>query len=513
MAKTRVKSGTSSAAPEGGFTEKRVDAAHVLRTVTEDAANANAPEPTDDVSTANVVENDVAPAVNLAAAEIEFRAPLEQHARQLGEHLTERQRELDRRESQLNAAHAELDSHWRTSRLWFQERQQELAEKATEQSERTARLDALQSQLEERAHQLASSELAHTAACRRAGFDSQLREQDFVRQVGELTASSERVRQQESLLQEAKANLEQIRRETEESCRRERQQVEQQRASSQEQTRLALANLERRRAAVEAEAARVEQLRREPSPQQVAAAKELSAWESRLDAQERRLIAEEQLCERHLAELQTARQAAEREREELQEQLKTERQRIVAEQRRAAKEIEQQRRRFADDAADLDGRREALEQMRADLNRVHRESLEMRLATEELWAQLSGSVAPAVLNQSLARIRARIGDHHRLALSELAERRTELEHLRGELTQLQEQLVGRKLELQEWAATQQAEFDRQTEQLAARQSALSISEAEVLEAAQQWERQRLSQQQEIRRLAAALRRAESAVAA
>ncbi|MBX3411404.1 MAG: hypothetical protein KF708_01710 [Pirellulales bacterium] len=510
MAKTRLKSDATAPTSEGGFTETRVDAPHVLRTASELQADATVAAP---VTPTGQGAEQVAPAVNLAVAEFDLRAPLEQHARQLGEHLAERQRELDRRESQLNAAHAELDSHWRNSRLWFQERTQELAEKETELDERATRLDARQTQLDERAQQLATSESAHTAACRRAGFDAQLREQDLTRQMGELTAASDRLRQQEALLAEARANLEHLRRDTEQSCLRERQQLDQQRAASLEQVRLALANLERRRAAIETEAARVEQWRREPSPQQLTMAKELAAWENRLEAQERRLVSEEQLCERHLTELQGARQAAEGEREELQEQLKLERQRLVTEQRRAAKELEQQRRRFADEAAELDGRREALEQMRADLNQVHRESLEMRLATEELWAQLSGSVAPAMLNQSLARIRARLGDHHRLALSELGERRAELERLRTELTQLQEQLATRKLELQEWATARQAEFDRQTEQLAARQSTLAASEAEVLEASQQWERQRLAQQQEIRRLAAALRRAESAVAA
>lgn len=504
MSKTRTRS-SATVAHEAGFTETRVDAPHVLGTAAEVAADSQLPAESSPAA-------EVAAALNLAVAAPELRAPIDQHARQLAEHLSARQQELDRREAQFNAAHAELDSHWRNSRLWLQERQQELSETENELAERKSRLDALSEQLDERATQLAASEQAHAAACRRAGFDSQLREQDLARSAEELKAAKTRLEQQETLLREAHADIARLRREAEEACRRERQQVDQERTAALERVRLALTALERRRTAIESEAARLDELRRKPSAQQVAYAEKLTAWESRLEAQEDRLTREEKLCERHLTELQSARQAIERDREDLSEQLKLERQKIVGEQRRAARELDQQRRRVADETAELDGRREALEQLRADLNQVHRESLELRLATEELCAQLSAHVSPAVLTQSLAQTRARLADHHRLALTELGERHHDLERLRSELTEVQDQLNSQKRELQQWAATRQAEFDRQAERLAARQNELAAAEAEQLETAQQWERQRLSQQQEIRRLAAALRRAEAVAA-
>src|SRR5262249_39238125 len=46
-------------------------------------------------------------------------------AKQLAVHLETRQRDLDRREAELNAALAQHDASSRSSRLWFQERHQD----------------------------------------------------------------------------------------------------------------------------------------------------------------------------------------------------------------------------------------------------------------------------------------------------------------------------------------------------------------------------------------------------
>ena len=76
-----------------------------------------------------------------------------------------------------------------------------------------------------------------------------------------------------------------------------------------------------------------------------------------------------------------------------------------------------------------------LEELRAELGRMHRETLEIRLATEELWVQVSGVAPPAVLTRSLGQIRARLADHYRLAGSELDEQKEELQTIRCELAE------------------------------------------------------------------------------
>ena len=86
-------------------------------------------------------------------------------------------------------------------------------------------------------------------------------------------------------------------------------------------------------------------------------------------------------------------------------------------------ELEEQRRAVARRSEQLDRSRAALEQFRGELGQLHRETLEIRLATEELWVQLSGVAPPAALIQSLGGIRNKLAEHYRSAQSELRRER------------------------------------------------------------------------------------------
>src|SRR5690606_17264099 len=83
--------------------------------------------------------------------------------------------------------------------------------------------------------------------------------------------------------------------------------------------------------------------------------------------------------------------------------------------------------------AELDQRDESLQQLRVELEQTQREVLEMRLATEETWAQLTGALTPANLSRSISHTRAQLSDHFQHQLQEIADRRTELDRLREEL--------------------------------------------------------------------------------
>jgi len=85
--------------------------------------------------------------------------------------------------------------------------------------------------------------------------------------------------------------------------------------------------------------------------------------------------------------------------------------------------------------AEIDARENALGQLQAELRTTQREVLEMRLATEETWAQLSGALAPASLTRSISQVRANVADHYRVTLDELAQRSTQLEAVRRDLMQ------------------------------------------------------------------------------
>ena len=141
-----------------------------------------------------------------------------------------------------------------------------------------------------------------------------------------------------------------------------------------------------------------------------------------------------------------------------------------------------------------------MEQFRAELGRVHRETLEIRLATEELWAELSGSAPPAALTRSLGRIRSRLADHYRMANLELHQKKEELELLRRQLSEQYEKLVRQKRNFDAWAAQCRDEVEQQAARLLARGEDLDRREADMSEYARCAQAEKLQLHQEIRRL-------------
>ena len=146
--------------------------------------------------------------------------------------------------------------------------------------------------------------------------------------------------------------------------------------------------------------------------------------------------------------------------------------------------------------------------MCADLERVHRESLEMRLATEEIWAQLAGRMAPADLTQSLARIRSRLAEQYRLTGVELNTQREELQDLAARVTEQHKKLAQQRGELQIWLDSRQADIEEQATRLVAQEQHLRQQQSEVAAQADYWAHERRKLQDEIRRLLGELRRAE-----
>lgn len=66
--------------------------------------------------------------------------------------------------------------------------------------------------------------------------------------------------------------------------------------------------------------------------------------------------------------------------------------------------------------------RVVLGQCRREIERKHRESLQLRLATEELWVRMSDGASTAVMLQSLSKIRSRIADEYRQAEARLVKK-------------------------------------------------------------------------------------------
>lgn len=91
----------------------------------------------------------------------------------------------------------------------------------------------------------------------------------------------------------------------------------------------------------------------------------------------------------------------------------------------------------------LDRRRASLEASRRQAAHMRQEALELRLATQQLHAQLAGSVDEDSLADTLAGLRQRLADHFRDEARELTRRQSELELLKAELAGQYEKFLGR----------------------------------------------------------------------
>jgi hypothetical protein len=215
---------------------------------------------------------------------------------------------------------------------------------------------------------------------------------------------------------------------------------------------------------------------------------------------ERRLAGSEAELETQRAALKQFHEQLTADRQLLEEETQARRDRLADDQFRLEAEIEQKRREVQERSEQADQAHAALEQFRAELGRIHRETLEIRLATEELWAELSGSAPPAALTRSLGRIRTRLADHYRVANLELHQKKEELERLRAQLSEQYEKLVRKKRNFDAWAAECRTEVEQQAERLVARGEELQRREADMNEHARRAQADKLELQQEIRRL-------------
>jgi len=427
------------------------------------------------------------------AAAPDAAAPLEQQTglqlKQLSAQLRQRQDELDARESLLNAQAAQVEQGQRTARLWLGEREAELREvsERLQREEREAhqcldRLAAAEAALVARQRELA--ERAEDLGQREAAL--QLRAQVL----------GEEQNKHRALLKAFEVEREQ----TIDDITHQRQQIDTHREASLVLVRQLWDGLERHRATLETEvqsgAARAERPSRQAAAQRAEIRQEqqtLAARWKHLELAEAELVAERS-AQGELHEQLTRRLA------DAEDDLRDQRRQLVAQQRQEAADLEQKRQAVQRRSEHVDQARAALEQLREELTRTHRETLEIRVATEELWVQLSGAAPAATLTRSLSRVRTQLMEEYRRVTQQNDEQRQELVAIRSELAEEHERFVRQKAQFEAWLQQRQAESAATTERLVARERQLNRREAQMAEEAHTWDVERLEYQQELRRL-------------
>lgn len=170
-----------------------------------------------------------------------------------------------------------------------------------------------------------------------------------------------------------------------------------------------------------------------------------------------------------------------RERHQLQKMAESERARLKESHELATKRLDEERIELAGQNRKIEQLRITLERSREELGRMHRETLEIRLATEELWLRMAGEAAPEDLKESLDRIRAKLAEQYRDAVGKIELQKEELKELRQQMLAQHEKLLQRREELNQWAVKSEEALHEKEEQLRLREEELDRQQSTVYE--------------------------------
>lgn len=383
------------------------------------------------------------------------------HAEQLAGHLRVQQYHLDRREAQLHAQLAVEENAARNSRLWFREREQDLAERAADLAREHA----------ERATELAREHAERMAELARERQELELRQHDLA-----LRSEQFELRQGEWLAERD--------------------------AVPPPAIAPAIARVE---SEAEADAWQRQNYSEIRASEFDAREAELSARAEGLHFRQQNLEEAEALLADGQTELDRGRRQLAADRAAWQEQLDLDRARLADERRRAEAELDKARQLLHAREDHLQRRSAAVDQLRAEVMRAQRETLEMRLATDELWAQLAGPTPPAALTQSLSRLRAQLAEQYRLERGELAGQREQLESLGGRLAEQHDRLQRHRQEIEAWTIDRRSEIEKHAARLASREEELQGIQQQLAEKHERLDTERRVYEAEIRRLLGQLR--------
>lgn len=174
---------------------------------------------------------------------------------------------------------------------------------------------------------------------------------------------------------------------------------------------------------------------------------------------------------------------------------------------RVKRERQEEQHRFENELMRLRKRQEEVErraisvqQLHQDTCNTYRETLELRIATEQIWAEFHGGLSTVELTRRLATWRKKLMDQFALASESLKQQQVDNLALLHSLEKQTEGLNCTRNELREWMSRRQQELIEEAEKLLTRERELSREEARFRHLEQQWAAQQAGYEQEIRRL-------------
>jgi hypothetical protein len=171
-------------------------------------------------------------------------------------------------------------------------------------------------------------------------------------------------------------------------------------------------------------------------------------------------------------------------------------------QEREAREEELARREeaLAADSERLESRRQRLDGLRIELEETHRNTLEMRMAIEEVWAQLSQQVGMDEAKRRLAETQRLLEGDWEATRATITEERRQLAESQAAAQVRRVELEREKLDARHAADEMQARFDRERKDLADEAAALRAREDALTRVRETWATEKLEVEQVIRGL-------------
>ena len=432
-----------------------------------------------------------------------------QHAEQLGAWLQKRHEESEERQRLIATQESDLQEKVEAAQQWLDERKADLDAREEELSSREQpeennvlsltehqELKAREAELDRREAELARM-TESIAADRAKASELQQRLADRVKGVEqkeeELAKSSQTLAEQAHALKLKAQECDERRLQAERLCESaqsaEHELAERERAIEMRQQEIKHA-LERyeRLGVVEG---KIAQLQEEAA---------------RFADRERHLERAEAIIEEERAALtERAEAITKREREGL-DALSKERHQFETDHGVWRAEVESEAKRLRRLEDEVERREEGVTRLKGEIEATQRDVLEMRLATEETWAQLTGLLAPAALTRSIARVRAQLADYYSRIQEEIAESRGSLRDATQGLAEELDRLDRRRIETEEWAERRRQEIGEAADTLHAREQELNRQQLAYEQNEARWAAERTEYRQQIRLLLAEMRR-------
>ena len=151
-------------------------------------------------------------------------------------------------------------------------------------------------------------------------------------------------------------------------------------------------------------------------------------------------------------------------------------------------------------AQNLEGRRERLDSLRAELEETHRTTLERRMAIEEAWAQMTQACGAEVAQQRLDQAQQQLSGHYRGLRDALIEQRHELDEMRQVFQTQRDEVRAEQQTLADWAATQERTLRAREGDLQTQAEQLNVRESAWRSASQRWINEKIEAEAVIRDL-------------